>query len=93
MPSDKKRINLTVPDAIYERLQAYKEKNGLTNDATVCLQLIVRQLNADEHSETIFKLIQGMSVDQLAALSKEGYIELQKELGKQVKPSLSGNKA
>ncbi len=80
MPSDKKRINLTVPDAVYERLQTYKKKNGLTNDATVCLQLIVRQLNADENSEAIFKLIQGMSFDQLAALSKEGYTELQKEL-------------
>lgn len=93
MPSDKKRINLTVPDAVYERLQAYKEKNGLTNDATVCLQLIVRQLNADEHSEAILKLIQGMSFDQLAALSKEGYIELQKELGMQAKPGLLESKA
>ena len=27
MPSDKKRINLTVPDALYERLQAFKAKN------------------------------------------------------------------
>ncbi len=93
MPSDKKRINLPVPDAVYERLQAYKEKNGLTNDATVCLQLIVRQLNADENSEAILKLIQGMSFDQMAALSKEGYIELQKELAIQITPSLPENKA
>ena len=27
MPSDKKRINLTIPDEIYERLQAYKNRN------------------------------------------------------------------
>lgn len=90
MPSDKKRINLTVPDAIYERLQAYKVKNGLTNDATVCLQLIVRQLNADESSEALFKLVQGMSFDQMAELSKEGYQELQKELRQKNQTGLPG---
>lgn len=89
MPSDKKRINLTVPDAVYERLQAYKEKNGLTNDATVCLQLIVRQLNADQNSEAILKLIQSMSFDQLAELSKEGYTELQQALKQQTGTALS----
>ena len=46
MPSDKKRINLTIPDEIYERLQAYKNETGIVNDATACLQLIVQQLNA-----------------------------------------------
>ena len=80
MPSDKKRINLTVPDDLYDRLQRYKARNGLSSDATVCLQLIVRQLNADENSEAIFKLVQGMSFDQLAALSKDGYNELQEGL-------------
>lgn len=90
MPSDKKRINLTVPDAIYERLQAYKVKNGLTNDATVCLQLIVRQLNADESSEALFKLVQGMSFDQMAELSKEGYHELQEELKRRNQAGLPG---
>ena len=38
MPSDKKRINLTIPDEIYERLQAYKNETGIVNDATACLQ-------------------------------------------------------
>lgn len=80
VPSDKKRINLTVPDDIYDRLQRYKTKNGLSSDATVCLQLIVRQLNADDSSEAIFKVVQGMSFNQLSALSKEGYNELQAEL-------------
>lgn len=90
MPSDKKRINLTVPDAIYERLQAYKAKNGLTNDATVCLQLIVRQLNADENSEALFKLVQGLFFEQMAELSKEGYQELQKELRQKNQTGLPG---
>lgn len=80
MPSDKKRINLTVPDSVYERLQFYKEKNGFTSDATACLQLIVRQLNADENSEAILRLVQGMSFEQLSLLSKDGYADLQQAL-------------
>ena len=49
MPSDKKRINLTIPDNIYQQLQTFKADNGITNDATACLQLIVQQLNAQEN--------------------------------------------
>ena len=45
MPSEKKRINLTVPDKIYDRLQVYKEMNGIFSDASTCLQLIVQRLN------------------------------------------------
>ena len=33
MPSDKKRINLTIPDNIYQQLQTFKADNGITNDA------------------------------------------------------------
>ena len=50
MPSDKKRINLTIPDEIYERLQAYKNETGIVNDATACLQLIVQQLFLRENA-------------------------------------------
>lgn len=80
MPSDKKRINLTVPDAIYERLQVYKSKYGITNDASACLQLIVQQLNGQETSEAILKLAQSASLDQLTAMSKEGLSYLKSEL-------------
>lgn len=80
MPSDKKRINLTVPDAIYERLQAYKAKHGITNDASACLQLIVQQLNGQESTEAMLKLIQGTSMDQLLASSREGLSYLKSEL-------------
>ena len=58
MPSLKKRINLTIPDNIYERIQVYKENNGLTNDATACLQLIVRQLNAEKDSRTMLEFME-----------------------------------
>lgn len=85
MPSDKKRINLTVPDEIYDRLQAYKEKNGITNDASACLQLIVQQLKAQENGELMLKLIQNSSVDQLMQMSKEGFTYAKDELQKGLK--------
>ena len=46
MPTKNKRVNLALPDAVYERLLKYKEKNGITSDAGACLMLIVRQLDA-----------------------------------------------
>ena len=46
MPSEKKRINLTVSDEVYEKLQQYKDENGLQNDATACLHLMVLQLKS-----------------------------------------------
>ncbi len=73
MPSTKKRINLTVPDSVYEQLQVYKEQNGLSNDATACLQLIVQQLKAQEESRLMKQIMQRFSADQLLRLSKEGY--------------------
>lgn len=48
MPSDKKRINLTVPDEVYQRLQAYMARNGIYQDATACMQLMILRLNAEE---------------------------------------------
>lgn len=48
MPSDKKRINLTVPDEVYQRLQAYMVRNGIYRDATACMQLILLRLDVEE---------------------------------------------
>lgn len=73
MPSDKKRVNLTIPDPIYEKLQAYKEEAGLFNDATACLQLIVQQLNSIENSKLIFSFVKNTPTDQLLQASKEGF--------------------
>ena len=36
MPTDKKRINLSIPEEVYERLAKYKKKNGITSDAGAC---------------------------------------------------------
>ena len=85
MPSDKKRINLTVPDAIYEQLQVYKEENGLTSDATACLQLIVQQLKAQEANKIMFKILKENSLEQLKQISDEGLAYAKDALDKQAK--------
>ena len=72
MPSDKKRINLTIPDELYVRLQAYKNEQGISSDASACLQLIVQQLNGIEQSKAMLRLINNCSVEQLNKLSMEG---------------------
>ena len=72
MPSDKKRINLTIPDEIYERLQTYKVENGVVSDATACLQLIVRQLKAQEDNKVIMQFLQNTSLEQLQQVTSVG---------------------
>lgn len=72
MPSTKKRVNLTIPDAVYDQLQAYKSRSGITNDASACLQLIVQQLSSLEKMESLMRLAQSLSLEQLAQLSREG---------------------
>lgn len=72
MPSDKKRINLTFPDELYVRLQTYKNEQGISSDASACLQLIVQQLNGLEQSKAMLRLINNCSVEQLNKLSMEG---------------------
>ena len=73
MPSTNKRINLTVPDELYQRLKAYMAKNGFTSDATACLQLITKQLNGQEHAEAMFDLVRRMNEDTLRQLTDEGF--------------------
>lgn len=73
MPTIKKRVNLTIPDEVYERIQEYKDLNGLENDATACLQLIVLQLNAQKQSKLLLDFIQQSSMDQLMQISGEGF--------------------
>jgi len=83
MPTTKKRINLSIPDDVYERLQLYKEKNGITSDATACLQLIIRQLNGLEQTEAVFGLMKNCSVEQLLELSQVGLVDLKALIDKQ----------
>jgi len=76
MPSDKKRINLTIPDEIYERLQAYKNETGIVNDAT-CLQLIVQQLNAHANNKAVLHFLQNSTLEQLQQAANEGAAQFQ----------------
>ena len=82
MPSNKKRINLTVPDEIYEKLQAYMKENGLVNDATACLQLVVQQLRNYENSKALIHAVHNLTKEQIQALAQEGMSQLKDEVDK-----------
>ena len=72
MPSDKKRINLTVPDDVYTLLQEYKREACVSNDATACLQLIVLQLKAQKKSKIAMSVFANLSPEQLQQAFNEG---------------------
>ncbi len=72
MPSDKKRINLTVPDDVYALLQDYKKSACISNDATACLQLIIQQLKSETGKQVFMKLFENLSLEQLQQISNEG---------------------
>ena len=72
MPSDKKRINLTIPDDVYERIQQYREANGIMSDASACYQLIVQQLKAVDNMALLSKVIKENSMEVLLNTSAEG---------------------
>lgn len=72
MPSDKKRVNLTIPDDVYERIQKYKEANGIMNDASACYQLIVQQLKAFDNLELFAKVIRENSMEVLMSKTADG---------------------
>ena len=78
MPSTKKRINLTVPDALYERIQQYKEKQGILNDASACMQLISQQLQAQEQNEMMTNLLRSMPMEQVLSVTTDGIKALKK---------------
>lgn len=82
MPTTNKRINLTIPDNVYERLLAYKQKNGITSDSSACLQLIVRQLDSIAHGEQMMQMVSRFSIDELKAISNLGLDIIKTELDK-----------
>ncbi len=83
MPSDKKRINLTVSDSVYEKIQRYKEERGISNDASACLQLIVQQLKAIENGQIVLNAIKSIPTDTLLSMSHEGLHTIKSALEKQ----------
>lgn len=72
MPSKLKRINLTVPEVVYEQIKAYKDANGIMSDASACLQLIQQQLKAQEESKIMLNIVKSLSQEQLIELATTG---------------------
>lgn len=72
MPTDKKRVNITVPEDVYERLQAFRAKYAISTDAGACLQLIIRQLDSIERGEQMIQMMSRFSLDELKELSDIG---------------------
>ena len=72
MPSNLKRINLTVPDDVYAEILEYKQAQSIMSDASACLQLIKQQLKAQKESAAMMELINKLTADQLIKLSAEG---------------------
>lgn len=80
MPSTKKRINLTVPDTLYEQLQKYKAEMGISSDATACLQLVTQQLNGHKYNQLLIRFLQEVPLEQIQAIASEGIGTLKKSL-------------
>lgn len=72
MPTMNKRINLTVPENIYTRIEAYKSKNGISSDAAACLQLIVRQLDGMDNAEKMMQMVMRFTPEELEKISNIG---------------------
>lgn len=83
MPTEKKRVNLSIPDAVYERLLAYKQKNGITSDAGACLQLITRQLDNIEQGELMLKAASKFSLEELQQMSNLGLATMKQIIDEQ----------
>lgn len=79
MPTKNKRINLTVPEPLYEKIVAFRDESGITSDASACIQLISAQLRGLEQTKLMLDAMRQFTPEQLTQLSKEGYETLQKE--------------
>lgn len=78
MPTTNKRINLTVPEHLYKRIEAYKTKNGISSDAAACLQLIVRQLDGIDSTEQMLQMVNRFTTEELVEISKLGIQDFKK---------------
>ena len=78
MPTKNKRINLTIPEPLYEQIAAFRDENGISSDAGACLQLIRAQLRGLETSKAMLQAMRQFTPEQLEQLSKEGLSALQK---------------
>ena len=72
MPTTNKRINLTIPEELYEEIQAFKKANFITTDSAACIQLIKGRLKAFGETKIMLEALQKMSPEELDSVSREG---------------------
>ena len=73
MPTKNKRINLTIPEDLYEEIQKFKQEYFIASDSSACLQLIKGRLKGLEDSKAVILAMQKMSPEDLENISKEGF--------------------
>lgn len=79
MPTRNKRINLTVPEVLYEKIAAFRDENGISSDASACIQLISAQLKSLENTKAMLQAMQMLTPEQFDRMSKEGISALRNE--------------
>lgn len=80
MPTKNKRVNLTIPDVLYEKIQEFKEENGITSDASACIQLINAQLRSLENTKVMLQTMRKLTPEQIEQMGKQG-IDTMREAG------------
>ena len=76
MPTEKKRVNLTIPEDVYERLANFRKKNSIPSDAGACLQLIQRQHDSIDQMEEMMKMVRQFTPDDLRKINDIGMNQL-----------------
>lgn len=76
MPTEKKRVNLTIPEEVYERIVNFRKKNSIPSDAGACLMLIQRQLDNIDQTEDMMKMVRQFTPDDLRKISDIGMSQL-----------------
>ena len=76
MPTEKKRVNLTIPEDVYERIAAFKKKNSIPSDAGACLMLIQRQLDSIDQMEEMMSMVRQFTPEDLRRINDIGMNQL-----------------
>lgn len=76
MPTEKKRVNLTIPEEVYERIANFRKKNSIPSDAGACLMLIQRQLDSIDQMEEMMKMVRQFTPDDLRKINDIGMNQL-----------------
>ena len=80
MPTTNKRINLAVPDDLYEKIAEYREKNFMSSDAAVCIQLIQRQFRVLENKKHALDFITYANPKDIKSMKPKEWEKIQEVL-------------